>query len=343
MNEIVATACAAAMDRSNIYFVLDSFGKRISMDLRKFRYFVAVAEELNFSRAARRLHISQPPLSQQIKAIEDEIGARLLERTKRRVELTEPGRLFLERARAVLQAVDGVGEAVRRVARGEEGEIRIAFTDSVPLFEAFPRFVQAFRERYPNVRLELGHMPTGTQLQALADRRIDVGILRPSVLFTPAPEIAVHRIWEDELNVVLPVGHRLARTRGGIRMADLADEPFILFPRGSGCGLHDHVLTLCNQAGFAPRLAQEAREGTTIMALVAAGTGISVLPDRYRQAHIPHLAYRPILSAASRSRLLLAWHAANQAPLVARFVAMAKSWPGFGGRAPGKESGTPAP
>lgn len=299
------------------------------MDLRQFRYFVAVAEELNFSRAARRLHMSQPPLSLQIKSIEEELGTVLLERTRRKVELTEPGRLFLDRARSVLAAVDGTGDAVRRAARGEAGEIRVAFTGSVPMFEAFPRFVQAFRERFPGVRVELGHLSTGAQLQAIVDRGIDVGFLRPSHQFTPAPDIAVRRIWEDELQAVLPASHRLARAKGGVRMADLAEEPFVLFPRGIGCGLFDHVMGLANQAGFVPRVVQEAREGTTIMALVAAGTGISILPDTYRKASIPHIAYRPIRSPAAKSRLLIAWRAADKAPLVARFVAMAEAWPGF--------------
>jgi DNA-binding transcriptional LysR family regulator len=301
------------------------------MDLRQLRYFVAVAEELNFSRAARRLHMSQPPLSMQVKAIEEELGAVLLERTRRRVELTGPGRLFLERARSVLAAVDGTGEAVRRAARGEAGEIRVAFTGSVPMFDAFPRFVQAFRERFPGVRVELGHLSTGAQLQAIADRKVDVGFLRPSLLFTPSPGIEVRPIWEDELHAVLPEGHRLARARGGVRMADLSEDPFVLFPRGIGCGLFDHVMALANQAGFVPRVVQEAREGTTIMALVAAGTGISILPDTYQKASIPHLVHRPLASAAAKSRLLLAWRA-DPAPLVGRFVAMAEAWPGFAGR-----------
>jgi DNA-binding transcriptional LysR family regulator len=299
------------------------------MDLRQFRYFVAVAEELNFSRAARRLHMSQPPLSLQIKAIEEELGTLLLERTRRKVELTEAGRLFLERARSVLAAVDGTGDAVRRAARGEVGEIRVAFTGSVPMFEAFPRFVQAYRERYPGVRVELGHVPTGAQLQGIADRKIDVGFLRPSMLFTPSADISVRPIWEDELHVVLPEGHRLARGRGPIDIAGLADEPFVLFPRGIGCGLFDHVMALCNQAGFVPRVVQEAREGTTILALVAAGTGVSILPDTYQKASIPHLVHRKLPSPAAKSRLLLAWRSAETSPLVARFIEMAESWPGF--------------
>jgi DNA-binding transcriptional LysR family regulator len=302
------------------------------MDVRQLRYFVAVAEELNFSQAARRLNMSQPPLSQQIKSVEDELGARLLERNRRSVRLTEPGRLFLRQARAILGQLDDAGDEVRRAARGEAGEIRIAFTGSVPMFEPFPRLIQAFRERHPAVRVEMGHMSTGAQLQAIADRRIDAGFLRPSHLFAAGADIATHSIWEDELMVVLPAAHPLARARAGVRMADLADQPFILFPRGIGCGLHDHVMGLCSQAGFAPRVAQEAREGVTILALVAAGTGISILPDTYRNASIPGVVLRPVADAPSRSRLLLAWRAADRSPLLGRFLDMARAWPGFAAR-----------
>jgi DNA-binding transcriptional LysR family regulator len=276
--------------------------------------------------------MSQPPLSLQVKAMEEELGVQLFERNRRKVRLTGPGQLFLERARLVIAQMAGVGDAVRSAARGETGEIRVAFTGSVPMFEAFPRFIQSFRERYPGVRVELGHLSSGAQLQAIADRGIDVGFLRPSHLFTPAPDIAVRRIWEDELQAVLPAAHRLARAKAGVRIADLADEPFILFPRGIGCGLFDHVMVMCNQAGFVPRVVQEAREGTTIMALVAAGTGISILPDTYQKASIPDVVHRPLRSPAARSRLLLAWRAADPPPLVARFIALAKAWPGFAAR-----------
>lgn len=299
------------------------------MDIRQLRYYVAVAEDLNFSRAARRLNMSQPPLSQQIKALEDELGTTLLERTRRSVRLTEPGRLFLRQARSILAQLDDAGDEVRRAARGEAGEIRIAFTGSVPMFEPFPRFIQTFRERFPAVRVEMGHLSSGAQIQALADRRIDAGFLRPSHQFTPGPDIEARSIWEDKLMAVLPATHRLARSRVGVRMADLADEPFILFPRGLGCGLYDHVMGLCSQAGFSPRVAQEAREGVTILALIAAGTGISILPETYRNASIPGVVHRPIAEAASRSRLLLAWRAGEETPLLGRFLAMAHAWPGF--------------
>lgn len=299
------------------------------MDIRQLRYFIAVAEELNFSRAARRLHMSQPPLSQQIKAVEDELGTTLLERNRRSVRLTEPGRLFLRQARAIVAQLDDAGDEVRRAARGEAGEIRLAFTGSVPMFAPFPRFIQAFRERSPGVRVEMGHLSSGAQLQALADRRIDVGFLRPSHQFAPGPDIETRCIWEDELLAVLPAGHRLARARGGVRMADLAGESFILFPRGIGCGVHDHVMGLASQAGFAPRVAQEAREGVTILALVAAGTGISILPDTYRNATVPGVVMRPIAAANAKSQLLVAWRAGDRSPLLGRFLAMADAWPGF--------------
>lgn len=300
------------------------------MDIRQLRYFVAVAEALNFSQAARRLNMSQPPLSQQVRAMEDELGARLLDRNRRSVRLTEPGRLFLAQARAILAQLDDAGDTVRRAARGEAGEIRIAFTGSVPMFAPFPRFIQAFREQFPAVRVEMGHLSSGAQLQALADRRIDAGFLRPSHQFSPGALVETRTIWEDELTAVLPAGHRLARARGGVKPADLADEPFILFPRGIGCGLHDHVMGLCSQAGFAPRLAQEAREGVTILALVAAGTGISILPDTYRNASIPGVVHKPLATADRKSRLLLAWRRDDRSPLLSRFLAMAKGWPGFG-------------
>jgi DNA-binding transcriptional LysR family regulator len=197
------------------------------------------------------------------------------------------------------------------------------------MFEPFPRFIQTFRERFPGVRVEMGHLSSGAQIQAIADRRIDVGFLRPSHQFAPGPDIEARSIWEDQLMAVLPSTHRLARKRGGVRMADLADEPFILFPRGIGCGLYDHVMGLCSQAGFAPRLAQEAREGVTILALIAAGTGISILPDTYRNASVPGVVHRPIAGTASRSRLLVAWRAGDATPLLGRFLAMAHEWPGF--------------
>jgi DNA-binding transcriptional LysR family regulator len=289
------------------------------MDFRQLRYFVAVAEELSFSAAARRLHVSQPPLSMQVKSLENELGATLLNRTKRHVELTEAGTLFLDQARRALQHLERAGDVVRQALQGEAGEIRIAFTASVPMFEAFPRIVQTFRSRHPSAKADLLHMSTGQQLQALADRTIDVGFLRPSILFCPPHNIRVLTLWSDRLVAVLPAGHRLAQKETPLPMAALSTESFILFPRGLGCGLFEHVSVLASRAGFALQIGQEAREGATIIGLVAAGMGVSVLPETYAKTGIPGVAYRALDTADAGSQVLLAHRSDDDAPLLARF------------------------
>ncbi len=293
------------------------------MDFRQLRYFIAVAEELSFSAAARRLHISQPPLSLQIKAMEEELGAQLLRRDNRNMELTEAGALLLEEARRALAHLDRAGEVVRQAVRGEAGEIRIAFTASVPMFDAFPAILRDFRERHPAVIADLSHLSTAQQLRALADKSIDVGFLRPSPLFFPPAGIKVHELWRDRLVAVLPGTHALAEGDEPIAVEALAREAFILFPRGLGCGLFEHVGTLASRAGFGPRIRQEAREGTTIIGLIAAGMGVSILPETYVKTGIPGVAYRPLATAEAASRIAMAYRADDDAPLLQRFVATA--------------------
>lgn len=297
------------------------------MDFRQLRYFVAVAEELSFSQAARRLHVSQPPLSLQIKALEDELGSPLLTRTSRKVELTHAGALFLDQARRALAHLERAGEVVRQSALGETGEIRVAFTASVPMFDAFPRIVHAFRTAFPGVGVDLSHQSTGQQLRALAAKTVDVGFLRPSILFVAPPNIATLPLWSDRLMVALPQAHPLARRDAPLAMAELADESFILFPRGLGCGLFDHVGVLASRAGFAPRLAQEAREGATIVGLVAAGMGISILPDTYMKTGIPGVAYRELDTPDAQSQVLLAYRSEDRSPLLHRFCEAARMEP----------------
>jgi len=295
------------------------------MDFRQLRYFVAVAEELSFSQAARRLHVSQPPLSLQIKALEEELGAPLLTRTSRSVELTQAGALFLDQARRALAHLERAGEVVRQSALGETGEIRVAFTASVPMFDAFPRIVHAFRTDFPGVGVDLSHQSTGQQLRALASKDIDVGFLRPSILFVPPPNITTLPLWTDRLMAALPQSHPLARRNAPLSMTDLSDESFILFPRGLGCGLFDHVGVLASRAGFAPRVGQEAREGATIIGLVAAGMGISILPDTYMKTGIPGVAYRELDTPDAQSQVLLAYRSEDGSALVQRFRETARA------------------
>lgn len=290
------------------------------MDFRQLRYFVAVAEALSFSEAARRLHVSQPPLSVQIKALEEELGSALLERSRHHVALTPAGELFLDKARAALANLDQAREVVRQVASGEAGEIRVGFTASVPMQDIFPRAVHAFREAHRNAKLELVHMSTGQQLQQLENGEIDIAFLRPSPQFRPPASIAVREVLADRLVAVVPVAHPLAAGQHEIDIGALSGERFLLFPRGLGCGLFDHATTLCNRAGFAPNVAQEAREATTIIGLVASGAGISVLPQIYARTGIPGVAYLPIAGPDAASRILMAHRAEALSPIMKRFV-----------------------
>lgn len=293
------------------------------MDLRQLRYFVAVAEELSFSAAARRLHLSQPPLSVQIKAIEEELDVTLFERTKRRVTLTESGRIFLVEARATLDQLERAKGLVRLAKQGEVGTLRLAFTGSVPMADAFPRLVSSFRTRCPAASIHLAHRSTGKQLQSLIDLDIDVGFMRPSPLFEPPSNLVVHDLWHDKLKVVVAQEHPLVNRGRDVHMEALSEEPFVFFPRGLACGLYDYVMALCNGVGFVPRVVQEAGEGATIIGLVAAGVGVSVLPESYAKVGIPGVAFMNIASEQASSRLVLAYRRSANSALQARFVEMA--------------------
>ncbi|MBG6502202.1 LysR family transcriptional regulator [Pseudomonas aeruginosa] len=262
------------------------------MELRHLRYFIAVAEELHFGRAAERLGISQPPLSQQIQALEEEIGARLFERTNRRVELTDAGRLFLDESRQVLAQVDKAVLLARRAHLGELGELKIGFTSSAPFTSTIPSSIHAFRKAYPDVHLDLQEMSSRQVLKALLEESLQVGVIRPLAL----PD-AVHwvELFREPLVAVLRADHPLAAgSEDGLAIAALAEEPFVFFPRSYGPGLYDQVIALTRQAGFSPRIAQEASEAMTILGLVSAGLGESILPASFRRTRVDGVVYRTL-------------------------------------------------
>ncbi|WP_018151552.1 LysR substrate-binding domain-containing protein [Leeia oryzae] len=262
------------------------------MELRHLRYFVAVAEELHFSRAAEKLHIGQPPLSQQIQALEQEIGTPLFERSKRHVALTPAGKHFLAQARQILANAESASQEARRIGLGEAGELRIGFTSSLPFSNLLPRVIHAYRQQFADVRLTLREMFTLDQYQALQQDKLDVGFVRFTGLDAPTG-ISLKEIGRDQLRLVVHDSHPLAR-QASIRMADLQDEPFICYPPGTGSGLRNLIRRLCLQAGFEPRITQEAREATTQIGLVAAGVGVSLLPSPLSCVQIPHVCYIPI-------------------------------------------------
>jgi len=269
------------------------------LELRHLRSFVAVAEELSFRRAAQRLHIAQPPLSQQIKRLESEIGTLLLRRTSRHVELTDAGVVFLEHARRTLRDADLAVESARRTARGELGWLTVGFVDSAA-YELLPPVLRAFRARAPGVRLELREIVTEAQLPALADE-LDVGLVREVEDLSGLRRILLLR---EPLLAALPIGHPLA-SRPRVQLAQLAAEPFILFPRASVPRVYDHLVALCRSAGFSPRTAQEAFQYPTMLGLVAAGFGIALVPTCVRALRRAGIVYVPVTDAAATSELSL--------------------------------------
>lgn len=276
------------------------------MDFRQLNYFVAVAEELSFSRAAVRLHMSQPPLSQQIKLLEDDLGVTLFDRTRRSVELTHAGALFYEQALAILKQYAQAKELCAWTSDGRAGKLRIAFTASVPIFEEFPRLIQGFRQAYPNIEMDLLHLSTGEQLLALASNEIDVGFLRPSLNFRAPSSIEAFDLWHDELMLAAAKSHGTGGDGVTVRLSELAQEDFILFPQALGCGLFEHISTITARAGFSPRIVQEVRENSTTLALVAAGLGVSIVPSTYVYTKPPGVAFRKIGDAETESKIVMA-------------------------------------
>ncbi|WP_369930362.1 LysR family transcriptional regulator [Xanthomonas sp. NCPPB 2632] len=292
----------------------------MGIELRHLRYFIAVADELHFSRAAERLGMSQPPLSQQIRDLESLLGLRLLRRTNRRVELTDAGRVYLDAARDIVARVDAAADQARRAERGEIGELHVAFTRSTPLIERFPRAIRAFRDAYPAVRLVLVERNTLRQVACLLEGSQHVGLLRGGAL--PATLVS-HKLVDDPLVAVLRADHPLAtRKRARLRMDELADERFVVFSRAAGTGVHDQLLSMCRNAGFVPRIAQEAGESSTMIGLVAAGLGVAVLPDSLRHVRVDGVAYVAIDSPDAASALHVTHRRDDASPLVKAFTAL---------------------
>ncbi len=289
------------------------------MELRHLRAFAAVAEELHFGRAAARLHMAQPPLSQVIKQLERDLGVPLLERTTRQVRLTNAGAVFLEHARRVLAEADRARESVLLTEKGERGQIRVGLT-GVTTWRLLPRMTRAYRERYPLVRLELH--PTvfsGAQLSALSDGGIDVGILRSPV---PAP-LASRTLLDEELVAVLPEEHPLA-TRPAVPLAELAGENFVSYPDRQGSALRDAAVRACASVGFWPRVVQEAQDTYTVAALVAAAVGVALLPASAELLQFEGVVFRPVTGADVRVPIALAWRDGDESPVLAGFLAVAQ-------------------
>jgi DNA-binding transcriptional LysR family regulator len=270
------------------------------MELRHLRYFIAVAEELHFGRAAERLYISQPPLSQQIKALENELGVQLLARTRRKVELTHAGRMFLDEARLTLQQAERAQRVALEAAQGIRGRLRVGFVTSAS-YSILPVVIRRFRRAHPYVTLELMEMIPSRQIAALESREIDVGILRPPVEETC---MELETVLEEPLVAALPVNHRKSGQKA-LDLKSLSDESFVLFPRHHGPGIYDVIMQACHRAGFTPQVSYAPNEMQTILAYVAGGLGISLVPQSLTGFHPGLIAYCPLRGNRLRVELSL--------------------------------------
>jgi DNA-binding transcriptional LysR family regulator len=290
------------------------------MELRHLRYFLAVAESANFTRAAEVLGIGQPPLSQQIKALEKELDVELFKRTARGADLTEAGRVFADEARRVLADAERAARAAKRAARGETGHLRVGFTGTAAFNEHVSGLIREFREAYPDAELTLHEAASGVLLSGLEAGQLDVAIVRPERRIA---DVLQQKDWQEEpMLVALPVAHQLA-SRKRIGLAELADEAFVQVPREAGGALFDDIVAACAEAGFEPRLAQRAPQMTSAVTLVAAGLGISIVPKAITQVRVPGVVYKPLVARGLRARLAVASRRDDSSAVVRNFLALA--------------------
>jgi len=290
-------------------------------DFRQLRYFVAVAEELSFTRAALRLHLSQPPLSQQIQSLEQDLGVRLLERTKRHVALTEPGRVFLEQARQILAKVDEARSEVIAAAAGYSGQLRLAYTVSVSFHPALPQALLRYGQIAPNVRLKLSEMYTEPQFAALLAGEIDIGFVRDEPVHAQdARDLHFSVIDREPLLLALPAGHSLA-SRSSLHLAEVAGNAFVSQPRELAATLYDRLVKLATTAGFQPTIAQHAQQINGLLALVAAGLGLALVPASMRTVQLAGVSYVPLEDAGAYLLLAVASRAGDRSPALQQFLA----------------------
>jgi DNA-binding transcriptional LysR family regulator len=289
------------------------------MELRHLRYFKTVATELHFGKAAEKLHISQPPLTKQIQDLETELDFKLFDRTKRSVALTPAGQAFLVEVNQIFQQLDRAIDIGSKTSRGELGQISIGFVGSAT-YNILPVMLQQFRDRYPDVRLELHELTTDRQLIWLREGSIDIGLIRPPII---GPDFDSQIVFQESLVIALPTNHHLAIAES-IDLATLAADAFILFPRELAPGLYDPIIAICQAAGFSPHVVQECIQMQTIVSLVSANMGVSILPASIQEAQRQGVVYKPIRSSTltvdKLATIALIWRTNDNSPPVNRFL-----------------------
>ncbi len=285
------------------------------MDLRQVKYFVTVAEELSFVRAAQRLHMSQPPLSQQIKALEEELGVELLLRTRREVKLTHAGSVFLAESRELLEKAQAMAHRTRQAAGGEQATLRVGMATSA-LFHVLPQLLDRLKARLPGVTMTITDMNSDEQVRSLTVDRIDLGFIhaRPDIR-----GLARCNIVFDTFVVALPATHVLAG-RSDLSLRDLQDEDIVAFSRDHAPALFDALIASCQQEGFSPRIAHVARHPASVLQMVQLGLGVSIVPRAYSTHAPPAVAFRDLPGMAARLRIDALWREGNPAPGLRRVI-----------------------
>jgi DNA-binding transcriptional LysR family regulator len=287
------------------------------MELRHLRYFIAVAEERNFSYAAQRLHIAQPPLSQQISALEAEIGVKLFDRKKRPLQLTSAGQVFLEEARLVLNQLEHAISQTQRANRGEIGQL-IVGTNSSIANSVLPEMLRTFRDRFPHVKLVLRELTASEQIQELLNRRLDLGFDRLPHSHEQNSHLNYLPIVRESLVIALPATHPLTNL-AEIPLSAMANEPFVL-PSPEIVPSYTEIINLCQQAGFFPKVVQEATWMITVLSLVAGGMGVALLPSNVQNLQRTGVVYRPIKGANFSREIVVVWRQEDSSPVLQEFL-----------------------
>jgi DNA-binding transcriptional LysR family regulator len=291
----------------------------MSIELRQLRYFIAVAEELHFGRAALRLHMTQPPLSQTIQALEAMLGSALFTRTKRSVVLTSAGEALLPEARRIIAQTAALPELTRRASSGEAGRLSLAFVSTAD-YNLLPPFLREFRERYPQVQIDLREATTDVQQDELMADHIDAGLLIPPLSDKALAELHYLPLLSEPLILVAPKGLRALRGKTVVALKSLADQPLIIFPRRIAPALHDAILSCFHEAGLTPRIGQEAIQMQTIVGLVSAGMGIALVPQSVSNLKRPGVEYKPLTGKTPLVETGLAWRRDNTSPVLRAFL-----------------------
>jgi DNA-binding transcriptional LysR family regulator len=292
------------------------------MNLRQLQYFVLLADELHFRRAAERLHITQAPLSLAIQGLERELGTKLFVRTQRRVSLTESGALLRADAIAILDRIEQSRATIRDLETGTIGQIRISVTPASSLLPFFPKLISAFRAAHPKVRILMKEMTSREQIRALQAREIDVGILRNPHI-SEASDLSFIKLLSDPLVVAMDRGNPLSKRRS-IKLADLRHQPFISYPRQAGVAIYEQVTALFAARGFAPTVVQEVQQVTTLIGLAATGLGVAVVPSGLTYIRAPNIVYRPLSDVDAVTQVHMASREAEASIIIASFRRMAQ-------------------